>query len=176
MFGNFSINYIHAPLAVCGGLLWGVADLTTYLTNKMSFIQIPHTADNLCCAKAIVTAKACINNLPIWEAIRHSCNIQTHLAQQPHQQAQVPDSQMCSKEEWAKYQHVLGTEYQLFVYFRDYFNTNIYSGPQFAEKQTYLYHAASHFSVVTSMPSFLDRAYFCKCCKVGYQDAGTHIC
>ena len=50
IFGDFFINYIHAPLPFGGGLLWGVGDLTTFLTKKASFSQIPRTADNLCCA------------------------------------------------------------------------------------------------------------------------------
>ena len=83
---------------------------------------------------------------------------------------------MFRKEEWDKFQNVLSTDYQPLVYSRDYFNTNMYSGAQFVEKQIYLYHAANHFSVITSMPAFLERAYFCKRCKVGYNDRGTHIC
>ena len=71
---------------------------------------------------------------------------------------------------------VLGADYELMVYSREFFNTVMYNGTQFSEKQIYLYLADSHFSVITSMPAFLQRAYFCKCCKVGYQDAGTHMC
>ena len=64
MFDDFFINYIHAPLPVGGGLANGVGDLTTYLTSKQRFIQIPGKADNLCCTRAIITAKARINNHP----------------------------------------------------------------------------------------------------------------
>ena len=56
------------------------------------------------------------------------------------------------------------------------FNTNIYSGPQIAEKQIYLYHADNQLSVITSMPAFLQKAYFCKHCKVDYTDRVTNIC
>ena len=81
-----------------------------------------------------MTAKARIDNHPLWHSIRCWRNIQTHLIHQLHQEAQVPEGQMCGKEEWDKFQNILGTDYQLLVYSRDYFNTNIYSG-QFVEKQ-----------------------------------------
>ena len=55
---------------------------------------------------------------------------------------------MCGKEEWDKFQNVLGSEYQLLVYSLDYFNTNMYSGAV-CRKQIYLYHAANHFSIIT---------------------------
>ena len=79
-----------------------------------------------------MTAKARIDNHSQWNAIHQGCNIQAHLAQQLNQEAELPEDKMHGKEEWDKFQHVLGTDYQL----QQYFNTNIYSGPQFAEKTT----------------------------------------
>ena len=117
-------------------------------------IQIPCNADNLCCSRAIGTVKAHIDNHPQWNSIRQGRTIKTRLAQQLHQQANVPEGPMCRKPEWDKFQNHLDPEYELLIYSRDYFNTNVYIGPHMSEKQIYLYHAANHFFVITSMPGF----------------------
>ena len=80
LFDDFFINFIHAPLPVGDGLARSVADLTTYLTSKRSLIQIPRNPDNLCCARAIVTGKARLDNHPQWNSIRQGHHIQTYLA------------------------------------------------------------------------------------------------
>ena len=170
LFDDFFINYIHAPLPVGGGLLRGVGDLTTYLTKKTALIQIPWTADNLCCARAIITAKARLDNHPQWNFIRQCCTIKTHLAHQLHQRAQVREGVMSRKPEWDKFQQLLGPEYQLVIIFEGIFSTPSFTTVHIFQKNR------STCITQTSMPAFLQRAYFCKCCKVGYQDAGTHMC
>ena len=132
LFGNLFINFIHALLPVGGGWARYVEDLMMYLTNKQCLIQISCKADNLCCARAIITAKPRIGEHPHWNSIRQACNIQTCLAQHLNQEAEIPEGTMYGKEEWAKFQKSLGLEYQLLIYSREYFN--IYSSPQFAEK------------------------------------------
>ena len=57
LFKDFFVNFIHAPLPVGGKYFrWGNS-LQNYLQKKKSLIQIPSTPENLCCARAIVTAK-----------------------------------------------------------------------------------------------------------------------
>ena len=176
VFTDFYINFIHAPLPAGGGLARGIGSLENYLKKKKCFIQIQQRADNLCCARAIVTAKARLDNHPNWNSIRCGCNIQTELANHLHRHARVPKGVPCGKAEWDKFQNALGQEYQLVIYSRDFFNSIIYCGTSFAEKQLYLYHAEDHFSVITSMPAFLERTYYCKLCKVGYSNVGSHVC
>ena len=131
---DFFINFIQAPLPVRGGWAWCDGDLMIYLTNKQCFIQTPCKADNLCCARALIRAKAGIDNHPQRGSIRNGCNIQTHLAQQLNQEAEIPEGKLCSKEEWDKFQNILGPEYQLLIYSQEYFNTSIHRKLQFAEK------------------------------------------
>ena len=90
---------------------------------------IPCTADNLCCAKARLV------NHTQWNSICQGRHIQTRLAHQLHQQANVPEGQMCGRDEWARFQQVLDADYELMVYSLEFFNTVIYNGPQFSEKQ-----------------------------------------
>ena len=57
------------------------------------------------------------------------------------------------------------------------FNRVVFKGPD-AEKVVYLYLHDGHFDIITSMPAFLNRSYFClKCCK-GYdvEDGRHHRC
>ena len=176
LFGDFFINFIHAPLPVGGGMTKGGAALATYLKSKRCFIQIPQKSDNLCCARAIVTAKARIDHHPEWNSIRQGRGIQTKLAKDLHKLAQVPEGQMCGKEEWDRFQTALGSNYQLIIWSRDFFNAIIYTGSVNADNQIYLYHAKDHFSVITSIPAFLHRAYYCKKCDVGYNNPASHFC
>ena len=83
---------------------------------------------------------------------------------------------MCGRDEWVKFQTALGENYKLHVISRDYFNSVIYEGPYNCEKKVYIYHAENHYSVITSMPAFVERVYYCHNCHVGYNNPGGHIC
>ena len=177
LFDDFTIRFVHAPLPAGGGFGVRCAKLQTYLTNKKCFIQIPEDADNMCCARAIATAKAKIDKHHRWNSIRNpKCHILTALAADLQKRAGIPEGTVCGLEEWQKFQTELGNDYQLCICSREFFNTIVYSGPVFSEKQIYLYLAENHFSVITSMHAFLGRAYFCKKCQVGYSNLGDHAC
>ena len=177
LFDDVSVHFIHAPLPVGGGRLRGVGSLAAYLDKKKCLIQIPRSDDNLCCARAIVTAKARKDNHPKWNSIRQGRKEQLRLAKELHAAAQVPQGILCGKEEWEKFQDVLGREYQLVIVSRDFFNSVVYKGPDIdSDKQLYLYHHQNHFSVITSMPAFVARSYYCNVCDVGYNNVGLHIC
>lgn len=55
---------------------------------KKCFIRIKN-ADDLCCARVIVTAKARLEENAKWESIRHGGNLQTVLAENLHKEADV---------------------------------------------------------------------------------------
>ena len=83
---------------------------------------------------------------------------------------------MCGRAEWEKFQEALGNQYQLHVISRDYFNSVVYEGPHQVDKKLYIYHAAEHYSVITSMLAFVERHYYCHTCHVGYNNLGGHVC
>ena len=176
LFDDFSISFVHAPIPAGGGYGARGANLETYLRDKGCFIQIPKDHNNMCCAKAIVTAQAMIDKHPQWNSIRVGCAIQTHMAADLQRQAGIPEGTVCGRNEWQKFQAALGDDYQLCIYSRDFFNALIYSGSVFSEKQIHLYLADNHFSVINSMPAFLERTYFCNRCFVGYSNLGAHTC
>ena len=84
LFCNFHLNFIHAPLQFGSGWSRGsAACLDTYLTEKCCIIPIKYK-DNLCCARAIVTAKARADNHPKLSSIRHGRGEQLRLVRQLH--------------------------------------------------------------------------------------------
>ena len=176
MFHAFHANLIHAPLPGGGGRHHAPANLQAALKTKKSIIQIPKHADNLCCARAIVTAKAKLDGHQQWNSIRQGCKIQRDLAVKLQRMAGIPIGTQCGPDEWKKFQDVIGPTYQLVVISRAFFNTVVFKGEVFSNNQLYLYHADHHFSVITSMPAFLNRVYYCKQCNVGYQNPGGHTC
>ena len=174
--GIINVHFIHAPLPVGGGRRKMMGQLEVYLKKKRCIIAIPDAKDNMCCAKAIVTAKARLDKHPRYHSIRHGYPLQTHLALQLHRQARVPMGVLCGKPEWDKFQEALGPEYVLIVASRDFFNAVVYKSQSQGAKQVILYHAKQHFSVITSMTGFMERNYYCTTCCKGYNNPGSHKC
>ena len=84
LFGDFYLNFIHALLPFSGGWCRGAARcLASYLLQKDCIIQIKNK-DALCCTRAIVTARAMLDNHPKWHSIRQGRHEQLHLASQLH--------------------------------------------------------------------------------------------
>lgn len=67
------LNFIHLKMP-CGGGNKGIrnpgVDVLKILKRKRFIIRIPNTEDDLCCARAIVTAIARKECHPKWESIR----------------------------------------------------------------------------------------------------------
>ncbi|XP_052806406.1 uncharacterized protein LOC128235642 [Mya arenaria] len=143
-----------------------------FLQNKKCIIRIQNN-DDLCRARAIVTAKARIEKHHKWESIRKGGKLQEKLAIQLHEQACVVPGK-CGIEEIQKFQSVL-TDYQINVVSGDHFNGIIYSGPE-TELKVYLYFHNEHYDIITSMPAFLSRNYFCTKCNKGYDHREDHKC
>ena len=140
--------------------------------KKTSIIRICNN-DELCCARALVTAKARIDNDPDWGNIRKGRQIQTHLAKSLHQEAGV-DQGPCGYEELHTFAEFL-QGYQLLVVDGDRgFRVTSFSQPN--EKKLIILHADHHYDVVTSLPGFFGTSYFCHKCLNGYNDQGEHQC
>ena len=58
---------------------------------------------------------------------------------------------------------------------KEYNNKIIYSGPE-KDKKIYLYMHNNHYDVITKMPGFFARAYYCHECKKAYNNLETHLC
>ncbi|WAR14681.1 ZN358-like protein [Mya arenaria] len=147
-------------------------DISRLLKSKGSVIQIRNN-DELCCARAIVTAKARVENHPEWNNIRQGRSIQQILAEQLHVKAGVPLGK-CGIEEVKKFQAAL-PQYQIHVLSKDHFNGIIYDGLE-GGVPIFLYYHDGHYDVITKMTGFLNRSYFCQECKKGYDHKERHIC
>ncbi|XP_045168552.2 uncharacterized protein LOC123531553 [Mercenaria mercenaria] len=143
-----------------------------FLLDKRSIIQRKNY-DELCSARAIITAKAKIDQHAQWNSIRLGRDIQRQLANKLHKDADVLPGK-CGLEEIEKFQQVL-TDYQIIVISKEHFNGIIYTGPD-TEKKLYLYYHDDHYDVITSMAALVSRNYYCtKCCK-GYNTKEDHKC
>lgn len=170
---SLDVDIIHVRLPSGGvGKRCKYIDLGRMLKEKRGIIRI-NNSDDLCCARAIVTAMARLDKHPKWERIRHGGKIQTDLAIQLHRKADVP-LQRCTIKDLHLFQKVL-PDFQLNVLSKDSFNSLVYQGHD-AEKKIYLYHHDDHFDVVTKVAGFLSRSYFCTKCNKGYDHKERHFC
>ena len=139
---SVSVNVVHVemPQSV-GRKRRDVVNLESFLIKKDCIVQNKNK-DDLCCARAIIVAKAKLDKDPTYKSIvDHRRATQTNLAHQLHESAGVPPG-CCGIPEIKKFQAAL-PDYQLNVISKDHLNALIYSGPE-AEKHLYLYHHDNH--------------------------------
>lgn len=170
---TFGIELVHvANVRGSGYKMKPEVDISKMLGKKTSVIQIKNK-DDLCCARALVTAIARVDYHPKWNSIRQGRSIQRELAVSLHHKANVPMGK-CGIEEVKMFQASL-LNYQIHVVSKAHFNAIVYQGPD-GGIPVYLYNHDDHFDVITSMTGFLNRSYFCKSCKKGYQHLERHAC
>ena len=147
-------------------------NIREYLKKKKSIISINNT-DNLCLAHALAVSIARIEKDPKYNQIINSGkNIQLQRALDLHQAANVPLGP-CGMDEVKLFQQYL-ISYQIIVVSGDHNGSIIYppkppTNPD-DEKSIYLYFHANHFDVITSIPGFLNRSYFCHRCHKSYSN------
>ena len=168
------INIIHVVLPNGGARLRKkrAVKVTESLVKKKSVIIIKNK-DNLCCARAIVVAKAKLDSDPNWNSMRQGLSIQAKKAIELHEQSGVPRG-TCGIPEIKKFQEVL-PGYQIVLISKEHLNGIIYKGPE-APKKIYLYYYDNHFGVITTMSGFLNRNYYCIECNKGYDHEDRHNC
>ena len=155
-----------------------IVNIRDYLKKKKSVITI-NNKDDLCLARALVVSIARIENDPRYKHIMESSRpIQRERAFDLHEAANVPLGP-CGLDEVELFQQYL-VNYQIIVVSGDHNNGIIYPRQPPAipnpEKSIYLYYQAKHFDVITSLPGFLNRSYFCHRCHKPYDNITDHIC
>ena len=135
----------------------------TFKQIKQSVITIKNK-DDLCCARAIVTAKAKlkVDQHSNWEGFKKGRRIQLQQAQLLHHEADVPFGPSLYN-----YQLVLVDETRGYEVSR-------FSPPQ--DKQLVLLYSGHHYDVITSLPGFFATSYFCDRCFKPYDNEGQHAC
>jgi hypothetical protein len=148
-------------------------NLEKHLAGKRSIVRIQNR-DELCLARALVVARAKIDKDSRDRQIRRSDRpLQARMARELHQKACVPIGP-CGIEEVKQFQVYL-SEYQINIVSKEYGDKIIYTGPE-KEEKIYLYLHDKHYDVITTMPGFLARAYYCHTCKKGYSNREKHLC
>ena len=176
-----TIDIIHVEMPQGSGkreVKRDIVNIREYLKKKGSVITI-NNKDDFCLARALSVAIARIEKDPKYGQIRKSTkHIQLDKALDLHQAANVP-LQPCGLNEVKLFQQYL-TNYQIIVISGDHNNCIIYPPQPPAnpnpEKSIYLYFHANHFDVITSIPGFLNRNYFCHRCHKSYDHTSDHIC
>ena len=150
----------------------GHRPLSVLKVKKDSVIQIKNE-DNLCCARAIVTAKAKLDNHPEWNNIRQGRKKQKELALKLHRQAGVRAGP-CGYEELTKFQECL-SDYRIILVDADRaFDRRAFSPP--GKPEIILLHEKNHYDVITTLPGFFGSSYVCAHCLKPYDHIGEHAC
>ena len=144
------VNVIHVSMPLGGkGRKRTEMNLEKHLEKKRAVVRIQNT-DDLCMARALVVAKAKIDEDPQYKSIvDHRRPMQTRMAQELQTNAAVPLGP-CGIEEAKQFQAYLA-EYQINIVSKEYNNRIIYSGPD-KDKKIYLYMHNNHYDVITKMP------------------------
>ena len=152
-------------------------NIREYLKKKKSVIPI-NNKDDFCLARALAVGIARIEKDPKYRQIIDSKrHIQLDRALDLHQAANVPLGPGGMDEVKLFQQHL--TNYQIIVVSGDHNNSIIYppEPPGTDEKPTInLYYHNNHFDVITSIPGFLNRSYFCHRCHKPYDHTADHMC
>ena len=182
MDDSFQLSITHAqkpPQGGAGGkrqLRPGHQTLALLKPKKKSIVQIRNT-DDLCCARALVTAKAKVDQHPQWHSFRKGTGkIQKEQALLLHDKAQVPFGP-CGYEELTQFSQAPPLfDYQILLVDADRAFRIMSFGPPAPDKQLILLHQKGHYDVITSLNGFLGRSYVCSHCFKGYDHAGQHRC
>ena len=145
-----------------------------FTQNKKTVIRIQND-DDRCCARALVTAKAKVNQHPKWNSIRQGTNLQRELALLLHEEAHVPPGP-CRYEELVKFSAAPSLyDYQILLVDADHAYHVKSFGPT-QPKQLILLQEKDHYDVITSLPGFFNKSYVCVTCFQTYNNEGRHRC
>ena len=179
MNDSFQLSFTHVRTSPRGSgqkrkLKPGHSNPETFKRLKGSVISIDNK-DELCCARAIVTAKVRVDDHPKWNSFRRGVSIQRDEAIKLHIEANV-EMGKCGYEELTRFALTPSlNNYQLLLLdaTRGYSVTS-FGKPQ--EKQLVLLYDNEHYNVITTLPGFFGNSYFCARCLKPCNNEGQHAC
>ena len=175
---TIDINHVKAPEGSGKSKLKRTTlNIREHLKEKRSIICI-NNKDDFCLARALAVSIARIENDPKYDQIKQpNRHIQLDRALDLHVAANVPLGP-CGMNEVKLFQNYL-TNYQIIVVSGAHNNSIIYppQPPGTDEKPIIsLYFHDNHFDVITTLPGFLSRGYFCHRCHKAYDSTTDHLC
>ena len=168
---TIDINHVKSPQG-SGKSKRTTLNIRDHLKEKRSIIRINNT-DDFCLARALAVSIARTENDPKYnQIIRPDRHIQLERALDLHVAANVPLGP-CGIEEVKLFQNYL-SNYQIIIVSGDHNNSIIYppKPPGTDEKPT----INLYFHVITTLPGFLNKSYFCKRCHKCYNNTTDHVC
>ena len=174
---NLELNVLHMVMPEGGSRRRKYLENAERLAKKICFIRIvDNNNEKICCARAIVTGIARVENEPNWNSIRQSKGKQRILAHQLRIAADVPIGP-CGLDEIKKFESTPQmANFRVVVLSKEHCDHIIYTGPDERDHTIYLYNHDEHYDLITKMTAFMERAYFCSTCMVGYDTRFTHKC
>ena len=152
-------------------------NISEYLHKKNTVITIKNN-DNLCLARALVVAIAKVENAPNYKNLaRADRGTQEKEARKLHTVANVPLGP-CGIPEVEMFQKYL-TNYEINIVSGNHNSSIIYPPKPSTNNNVtpiYLYLHDNHYDVITSMPGFLSKIYFCHTCRQTYSNKLDHLC
>ena len=171
---NVDLIHVEAPQG-SGRSKRNIVNIKEYLHKKKSIITITNE-DNLCLARALVVAIAKAEKTPNYNYLRKEVRAQQIKAIELHAKAKVPMGPSCGLEEVDMFQKHL-TAYEINIVSSIHDNTIIYPSKSSTDKTPiYLFLHDRHYDVITSMPAFLSKSYYCHKCKRAYSNKLDHLC
>ena len=144
---------------------------TKFRLKRKCLLKIPRNEQNLCCARAIVTAKAHVHNHSKWRSFQRGLTIQGDAAVALHVEAHFK-SGPCGIHELTQSSLFLGYRIILVDLDRAYACFAFGEG----EKQLAILHENGHYDTLITLPGFFSSSYFCGRCLHLYDHLGQHAC
>ena len=158
----------------------GRLTITKDNTDRKTCIITVKNTDTICLARSIVTAYANLNKdqwtkSQLSNGFNKSRLLQKTEALKLREDAGVSISDHGNMlEDINTFAKHLGV--QINVVDADYFNEIIHTANPEATNIIYLHKNKNHYDVITSMPAFLSKKYYCHTCKKGYTRRDKHKC
>ena len=156
----------------------GTTHIDELLKRKKSVVLINNDKDELCCARALVTAQAyheygTQHNLYL--DIKRGRHEQEKRAKALHAEARVPEAP-CGLGELELFQIVLD-DYQIVVVSVDHGYQIIFKGPE-RDKQLVLIKVGKHYHTCNNLAAFMGKSYYCVQCEKSFNnnDKKHHRC
>ena len=173
---NVDIIHVEAPQGGGRKKPRSIVNIREYLYTKKSVITIVN--DDLCLARALVVAIARVEKEPNYKnLLKPDRKQQEKRAKALHAAANVPLGP-CGIPEVALFQKHL-TSYEITIVSGNLNNSIIYPPQPSTDRNVtpiYLYLHDNHYDVITKMPGFLNRSYFCHTCRRAYSNKFDHVC
>ena len=174
---QLSITQVHHPPQGTGRPRRGKPGHPTMqllTSQKRNVIRI-YNRDELCCARALVTAKARVDQHPKYRSIQQGTQLQRHLAWDLHDEACVPPGP-CGYDALTKFSEAPSLAHYQIILVDAHRSFHITTFGDTQDKQLILLHDHGHYDVITRLPGFFGSSYVCAHCWKPYNTEGRHRC